>query len=352
MTTTEQVISRFAQQAGMPGARMLRPSHVNVEVSGKWGGQDDTLFSYGHHFPLARIMPSDGNPRGWWLVNGDRSTISTGRHQNMTRGALKQTKLPMMIVPHSAINRAGIREDTITPVEILPDRFTWEPRTRVERPSDYELNHSEHARDFRKLDDGRWAYEAKVHHLGTALFTAEYEFYRRQPMRVDPVTFQKVWPEGEYVRGTAYFLSAFDENEPGFGLYFLAELPQDAHPSTVAEAFEALKPQRVKDAEDAGMLVLRQGDVFAIERDDVETKKLPGPSLRSAYVLGVNHQATEVRDHFGTTFARGFLRHRPREAGRRPEHRTLQLGDRKTWFELHKNTVSDGRSFSIGGSVD
>jgi hypothetical protein len=161
-----------------------------------------------------------------------------------------------------------------------------------------------------------------------------------------------VHPEGHYTDGSSYFLSAFDENEPDFGLYFLAQLPDGAEPSTVAEAREALKPDRVKLAETGHRPILRQGDVFAVESTR-ETRKLAGPSQRKAFVLNVNHQVTEIRkDEYGITYGRGFMRHRPRESGRRPEHRTLKLGNGKDWYALYKNTVPEGRSWSVGGQVD
>ena len=36
-------------------------------------------FSYGYHFPRAGLMPGEDGPRGWWLVNGDKYSVSTSR---------------------------------------------------------------------------------------------------------------------------------------------------------------------------------------------------------------------------------------------------------------------------------
>jgi hypothetical protein len=344
MSNNMDAIARdFAAKAGT-GERMISDAGSNV-ITGHYLGRD-TIFSYGSHFPLAVLMPSAyEEARGWWLLNGDSYSVSTSRHQNVVRNAV-QGGLPVMIVSFDALVRAGIDKRTITPVEILPDRYTWEPRTRDNAPHDWERDYSSAYRGWRELPDGRWHYEASVHHLGEALFTAEFE-YRDRSLE---------WTqENGYraVKGTAFFLSAFDDNEPGFGLYFLAQLPDGASPSTVAEAREAMKPNLVKAADMSGRLVLRQGDVFALAHPQLQTKDLPGPSERSAYVLGVNHVATEVRkDSAGATYARGFLRHRPRESWRAPEHRQVRLGDGKTWFELVRNTVPDGRSWSRQGNVD
>lgn len=356
MSNSTDVINRFVREAGKENPKFLRPKSVPVVI----GNDDLTVYSYGMHFPLAQRMPGvDGNP--WWLLNGDRWSGgwggTTAGHQRDVRSAVMRTGLPFMIVPASAIRKAGIIRSTIVPVEILPDRYTWEPATRPgnEDPTAWELTDGSGYRNWEhRLPEDLWHFERQVHHLGESLFRADYSYYHREPSHVDLTTFVRVWPAGEYVTGTAYFLSAFDTQD---SLYFLAQLPEGAHPETVAEAFEALKPTDVQYAErQQGLKVLRQGDVFAIPTE-YKTRELQGPSQRSAYVLGVNHQVTEVRtvtDAAGdvSTYGRGYMRHRPQEFGRRPEHRVVKLGDTKTWFELRKNTVPEGRSWSIGGGVD
>lgn len=316
-------------------------------------GDGDVLYSYGSHFPLARIMPDKtGNRRGWWLLNGDRYSVSTSRHQSEVQSAVKRSGLPYMIVPSSALDRAGIKRDTITPVEIMPDRYTTETRTVKDMP----LEFGHYRSNVRENDNGTWSYETQVHHLGEAVFTADfaYEEIVEQPY-TDLKTYARVPAVRRWVRSTASFLSAFDDQEPGFGLYFLAQLPEGAAPSTVAEAFEALKPADVREYEMHGSPygpVLRQGDVFAVP-SIFGTRDLQGPSKRSEYVLGVNHLLTEVRVNAeGITYARGVMRHRPRETWRNPEHRSVKLGDGKQWFHLVRNTVPEGRSWSVGGNVD
>lgn len=342
MTSTFSIIERFAQEAGKENPQFLRSKSLNV-FAGRERGHN-AIFSYGYHFPMAVLMPADDGPRGWWLVNGDTYSVSTSRHQGDVRSALKRTGLPTVIIPFSALREAGIDRDTIERIEVLPDRYTWEPRTRDEAPKAWELNENgaggDYGRNFRELPDGRWAYDAKVHHLGESLIRARYT--TREPgtyrdIRHDP----------------AFFLSAFDENEGGRGLYFLCQLPDGATPTTVAEAREALKPAAVTIAEALGVEVLRQGDVFAVPTD-LRTNELEKPRERSAYVLNVNHMVTEVSgpDSMGRTYGRGIMRHRPRKTWRRPEHRAVKLGDRKTWYRLVRNLVPEGRSWSVGGNVD
>jgi hypothetical protein len=337
VTSTFGIIERFANEAGKENPKFLHNKGLNV-FAGREHGKD-AIFSYGYHFPMAVLMPGEEGPRGWWLVNGDTASVSTSKHQGGVRSALQRTGLPMIIIPFSALREAGIDRDTIERVEVLPDRYTWEPRTRDESPKDWERSDTRYAKDWSETHDGKWAYMASVHHLGESLIKAAY-------------TTREMGTYRDIRHPAAYFLSAFDENEPGRGLYFLCQLPDEAEPTTVAEAREALKPQAVKDAEALGETVLRQGDVFAIPTD-AETRNLRAPSEHSAYVLNVNHKATEVRyDKRNLTYARGVLRHRPRETWRRPEHRAVKLGDGKTWYRLVKNTVPEGRSWSVGGNVD
>jgi hypothetical protein len=350
-----EIIERFIRDAGTDNPEFYSDRHLEGIEQGHLNG-NDTIFSYGYHFPLAEIIPNAGRKRGWWLLNGDRYRGSSGwgqstsSQQTEVQQLVEGTGLPSMIVPFSALDQAGIKHNSIQVVHQLPDRYTWDG-DRVNFSAKWSGNSD--YRDWREKPDGRWSAEVKTHHLGEAVFKADYQNYHREPSYIDLETHQRVWPEGENVKGTAYFLSAFDENEPGFGLYFLAQLPEGAQPQTVAEAREALKPEQVKIAEAEGREVLRQGDVFAVATD-YRTNELEKPRERMAYVLGVNHQVTEVSgpDSMGLTYGRGFMRHKPREWGRRPEHRMVKLGDGKTWYALYKNTVPEGRSWSVGGNVD
>ncbi|UVT31364.1 hypothetical protein SEA_MARCIE_102 [Microbacterium phage Marcie] len=138
-------------------------------------------------------------------------------------------------------------------------------------------------------------------------------------------------------RRTAYFLSAFDENETRPS-YFFCELPPKVHPTTVEEALETLKPAAVKLAEQMGRDVKRQGDIFAIAMPGVTLRELKaqgGRHEKQGNLLGTNHAATEVV-YVGTqTYARGTIKHVP--DFRRPDHRPTPLG--KEWHLIQKNTV-------------
>ena len=153
----------------------------------------------------------------------------------------------------------------------------------------------------------------------------------------------------------AYYLSGFDHAEAR-PLYFLCELPRGAKPTTVAEAYEALKPDPVKLAEQMGRPIERQGDIFAIPTE-LDRAALKAKRARFArrkvdkertnrwrrvgdfpYILNTNHTATEVAYlPGGVTRARGVMYHDP--AGRPQDHARHKLGDGKTWHIVIKNTV-------------
>lgn len=138
-------------------------------------------------------------------------------------------------------------------------------------------------------------------------------------------------------RRTAYFLSGFDQNETRPS-YFFCELPPKVAPTTVDEALEALKPQAVILAEQAGRDVKRQGDIFAIPMPGLTLRELKdqgGRHEKRGNLLGTNHAATEVVYVGKQTYARGVIRHVPEF--RRPDHKALTIG--REWHMIVKNTV-------------
>ena len=136
------------------------------------------------------------------------------------------------------------------------------------------------------------------------------------------------------------FLSGFDHNEYPRNVYFLCELPRGAKPTTVAEAYEALKPEAVQLAEQMGRSVHRQGDIFTIELRGVTKRQLRAQGARfekRGQLFGTNHEATETAYlPNGTTLVRGTLWHNP--AWRGPDHRRVTVG-KSSWHIAIKNTV-------------
>jgi hypothetical protein len=351
--TISQHVQRYADQAGVNSKPFYaRPPQDGVFALERTDG--DELYSFGTHFVLAKLIALGKNKRGFWLVNGDRYSSRTTGHQNETRSALARTGLPMLIVPFSALDEANIKYTSIRPADITADR--WEPVTRYASKREDIHSWDVFEGEPEQLPDGHWKYTGRQHRLGESVFTASYLTARNvnDPdgnIRLHAGRSDERRVRREYVNRTRTFLSAFDTNETQ-PLYFLAELPAKAHPKTVDEAREALKPEPVKEAEANGITVLRQGDVFAIPTD-LATRGFPH---REKYmrVLGVNHTVTEgtrVKAGGLYTYGRGVLRH---DVGpwREREHKNVKLGDGKTWYRLVKNTVPEGRSWSARGQVD
>jgi hypothetical protein len=386
--------------------------------------------SYGSHFPLARLQLTSSGRRRRWLLNGDWYSGQSGwghtnNHNTMMRELAQASGTPWFIIPFSAVVSAGIDMDTIRPVQVSPERWTWEERTaatldqvptweqsiRAYRtaggqvlypPRDPQLGTAFprdggwHYSTQTALDGFTWvpadgpAYEGDLelisvdiepgpgglyhwresrHWLGESLFRATYQ---AQVPRKHPIVHRTArgtvsWVDRSFrVKRSALFVAAFDRNEP-VPLWFMSELPHGVRVTTIDAAIDALKPDRVREAEAEGTPVYRQGDIFAIGAS-VSTALLRQagtrlPQARSGLgrpVLGTNHTATDAYEvpasagwRDAGTYARGFLRHRPQD--RRPDHQTVKLGDRQSWFVLVTNTVPRSfsmRSWSMGGRVD
>ena len=358
------------------------------------------LFSYGKHYPLAVPVTFDYGgelhpPNHFWLLNGDRVSVTTAKHQNMVQEFARRSREPFVIIPFSALRAAGIAIDTIELVDVRDEQ--WETRDFIaETLAEVPETHRDRAAAYHK-HTGVYAWQVHEHFLGAALFRAHY---------VDG----DGWKEG-------YFVSAFDENEPiRRRHYYLCQLPHGA--PRYSDALRIMRPEVVRKADEAGIPVVRQGDIFAIETElstrfvnshavkkgrwsgvkpclairyrndwgDLEEINqleayIPGMAYgtrptdeqmqqfvalwnffmplrpvelvkssgydRDVYaaslLLGSRHSGTEVVElEDGTVLARGMLRH--------PEHVRQPLGRR--WHQIVKNTVPEGRAWSQVGSVD
>ncbi len=149
-----------------------------------------------------------------------------------------------------------------------------------------------------------------------------------------------------------YYLSAVDPTGMGSGMYFLAELPIDRQPKSLKDAFNALKPKLVREAEARGANVRRQGEWFAIP-----TKLLTSELMRDVergvavyrerHVLGRegHHQLEEAiiyraGPRKGEVYARGVLSHTENE------HEDLDLGMIRWHLMVHNIT---GASYTLSG---
>lgn len=346
----------------------------------------DSIYSYGTHFEMARVMRDKRGEPTFILVNGDTYSITTSGHQSMVRSVIAGSGLPSIILPYSALAGAGVIDGSIRPIHIRADRTQTFHHDQAETPTgdivkEYKGTREEEYEDeeyVNEYDDNglfkSFKKDADGHAIKqTVTKTRTVSIMEPNPERryLNPRTHNVAeWDEVDEVwrwtttrhwlgdsliyarirgrRGQVKLLSSFDYQESG-GLYFLCELPHRCPADTVEDAIEALKPESVKMAEEAGLTCTRQGDIFSIPTDLTtrEVKRLTpwgkGRIVRRPHVLGTNHTATNVM--FATkdrVYARGTMYHDP-EGWRGPDHARRRIGDGKTWHLLVRNTVPRDR---------
>jgi hypothetical protein len=139
-------------------------------------------------------------------------------------------------------------------------------------------------------------------------------------------------------------------------MYFLAELATDRAPQRLEDAFNALKPPVVREAEARGANIMRQGEWFAIPTM-LRTSELMQDVERgvAAYrlnrVLGKDghHQLEEAiiyraGDRKGQVFARGVLTHT------KNEDTDLDLGTIR-WYLIVHNVAGAGYTLTGKGTA-
>lgn len=352
----------------------------------------EKLYAFDRNFELVRAIRNKSGKRvTHYVLNGDllgaNTWGGTTSHQWIVRNALINTK-PQVIIPFTALEEAGIDIDSIQIIHVLDDRNetishhsetfpegavwhtqgVWEVRelTKEEQAlwlkrqpyyttlPDWAKTHRVQVGTKQVLHTGRadWSevitvttngdgervYDWQTHHhwLGESLIRAR-------------VTWKT--EDGKDHHRWAYFLSGFDHQEP-MPLYFFAEMPPRVKPTTVAEAYQFLKPEPVLLAEQMDRRISRQGDIFAIATPSLNRRTLTkmGAAFEKrsqrvsgkvmAQLLDTNHCATEVaRMPNGVTLARGMLYHDP--VGRDADHVRRKMGDGQGWHIIIKNTVPD-----------
>lgn len=257
MTTNYDIARRWAERIERPDLRERGARSASVFANG------DRIYSYGRHFEMGRVVRDKHGKATFVLLNGDTYSATTSRHQSDLRGALRNHAkgIPTMIVPHAALSAARIDIDSIVPLDVRPDGWSYE-KHRGPLPKTAERIEGAHALYWagqrREIEDGEHALRLptleEVREVGPGL----YEWHVGRHWLGDAV-FAARW-HGETRR--VKWLSSFDRNEPR-PLYFLCQLPP-TRATTYDEAIEALKPDTVVMAEAMGREVERQGDIFAV----------------------------------------------------------------------------------------
>jgi hypothetical protein len=287
--SNHEVVARFAK-----GKTCGRGSHLFIE--------NNTLYSYGHHFPLLVHMPW-GN-----ILNADKYSSTTSQHQALA------SHLATIQIPFSALRAAGITLSDMSLVNHAPAR--------------YDL-----------VAYGRWNEVAQKHERITV---AEYKVLSLQAQSTwAEVTERR--PESAVIEYQGkFYLSSMDSNR-----YFLSQLPKPV--KTTDQAFDLLMPPEVK-----GKPYLRQGEWFFLKTPDFPIQPatpkfiyhalLPNYALPLANPAGNQHIATRGDCINGQLYVSGAIHH--------PEHRMLRLSkaDDPKIFLAYRNTAL--ASWSAGGKVD
>jgi hypothetical protein len=287
--------------------------------------EGDTLYSHGRHFSLAIRREGRSNlktKQDWFLLNGDKYSVSTSAHQSMTFDAFKDYPR----VAFSAIRAAGIDPKSCRVVD------WWQDASDSAFPGDSSWDTFKES-----IPPGATYYEHKVngeitqkgyHRIGSAVLRSNGRDY----------------------------LCSMDE-----GSYFVSKLPRRV--SDVKEAFESLVPEMVSAAKAEGLDVPRQGEWFFIPRGRtvhgvVKARMAARYALPARTDRSNRHVATRGLGLKGNHYVVGFIRHRTpswidREGKvrdmRSREHRTVKL-DRGIIYQAVRNT-SRG-DWSASGRVD
>jgi len=294
---------------------------------------DDAVYSYGHHFPLATLCENG------FLLNGERYSSTTSSHQSLTRSvclkACGGNGLKFAVIPFTVLNSAGLS-----------------PARKIEIVDKTEDQY----RDVEYTDRDGEKRVRQEHLLGGSVISYSVR----------------------------HFLSSNDPTATWGNGYFLTELAEPV--KTVEEALESLKPNvvrqlenRLEDSETSLDSILRQGEWFFVKVDQrsfVESVKfckgittmekiaLRNGHLPSGDSAAPHHRATRLicvgngqGDYFGANeerqagyriapgfYCRGTIRHDNRE------HRMLKLGNGRGWYQAMRNRQV--RSWSYDGRVD
>lgn len=133
---TDDVLSYWIERI-----EQVRPEREDFSYSSMIA-EGDSLYHYGHHFELARILRDKRGRTRLVLLNGDSYEgsggfgPSTASRQSDVRNAVARTNAAHVTIPFSALDGAGIDYETVTPIHVRDDRFTTEEHSSRKRPAD------------------------------------------------------------------------------------------------------------------------------------------------------------------------------------------------------------------------
>lgn len=185
----------------------------------------DRIYSYGTHFEMARMIRNDRGKVVAVYVSADTWSgggwTSTGEHQGYVRHAVsthaKPLGIPVLEIPFSVVNAAGIDFESIRILENRESRYTYHEITSVDRPGECVYTRDENGdakylapdeRDGVTMDptlstvpwektgmaharcdghatlheDGLWHWRVKRHWMGDSLIRGRYTEHRTRKL--------------------------------------------------------------------------------------------------------------------------------------------------------------------------
>lgn len=293
-------------------------AYINKKVdygrSGNIFFEGDVLYSYGKHFPMA-VRKED-----FYVVNADKYSATTGKHQGILFSLIPNSE--RLEIPFSALcSMAGLSYyNNVTHLIHDLNIICWEPDRYVKT---------------NRLD--KWGHEIYEHIMGGSVFKWKEKFY-----------ISGIDKTGVGARGR-FFLTEFDNNAiKEFGV-----------PKTMEEAYNLLKPEEVKLAEENRIEVKRQGEWFFvkagnmdmfIEKKDIE-KKYPlkhRTDKELAHIASEGCIVVRWKEQKEVQAVRGIIKHK------RQEHKMLKLyeegNENKDWYFAYESI--QGGSWGASGNVD
>ena len=270
-------------------------------------------YSYGRHFPLVVRRDAKSNletHETWYLLNGDKYSISTSKHQSYTYQIYSEYPR----VSFTALSAAGIDYRKCKIVDWVKDDgdFAWPEYENFENfKQDIPIG-AEYHED--KDKDGNIVCKS-YHKIGGAVLKQDDK----------------------------YFICGMDEAS-----YFISLLPCPV--SSIAEAYQVLQPIVVQQAIMQGIDVKRQGEWFFIPRSDLkipEKKFMKSTALPPQDSQSNQHIVTRLCAFDNVFFCKGTVRHVSPISGRRADHRRVKLEG------VHIAICNTAKgNWSAGGRVD
>ncbi|MBW1953644.1 MAG: hypothetical protein JRI66_11275 [Deltaproteobacteria bacterium] len=319
--TNEQVFAAFRNKQPAKG--------LNVRSTG------DRCYSYG----LCIAVWTQCKGRDIVLLNGDRASVTTSSHQSALRS---HGLYDHPTTSFSALSAAGLMEQGdnwshpgklmpgVEVIDYTPDYHRWHDREPEPCEVPYGATVTKHSDTY-----------YTVHRPGAILFRQTLEYQEVERPRIwtpwIPPRPYKDPHQPSYIYTTKqralvpcqkYFIASMDE-----GQYFVSQLPRPVQ--TVKQAFEALKPALVRQWEQEGREVLRQGEWFfapVCAQDYGITTKAEWFRQAKAWRGERDHNGRAILPRFpgsnphtvaqavrvnGRLLVAGTVRH--------PQHRTLKL---------------------------